>query len=70
MITPTAWPSPLTPVLKKTTQLSFDLQFRFDEHTMATSSTTFNRSFKEEKADFTNLGSLQWIDYKNRDFTF
>ena len=56
-------------IMKKTTQLSIDTQYRFDEHTMITLSNTFNRSFKSEQADFTNLGALQWVDYNNKDFS-
>ncbi|MBO6202817.1 MAG: S-layer homology domain-containing protein, partial [Selenomonas sp.] len=55
-------------VMKKTTQLSVDTQYRFDKHTMITVSTTFNRSFKSEQADYTNLGALQWVDYNNRGY--
>lgn len=55
-------------VMKKTTQLSVDTQYHFDKHTMITVSTTFNRSFKSEQADFTNLGALQWVDYNNKGF--
>ena len=57
------------PVIKKTTQLAFDTQYRFDEHTMITLNNCFNRSFKAEKSDFTNLGALQWVDYNNKGFT-
>ena len=57
------------PIMKKTTQLSVDTQYHFDKHTMITVSTTFNRSFKSEQADFTNLGALQWVDYNNRGFS-
>ncbi len=55
-------------VMKKTTQLSVDTQYHFDKHTMITVSTTFNRSFKSEQADYTNLGALQWVDYNNRGY--
>ena len=56
-------------VMKKTTQLSVDTQYHFDKHTMITVSTTFNRSFKSEQADYTNLGALQWVDYNNKGFS-
>ena len=55
-------------VMKKTTQLSVDTQYHFDKHTVITVSTTFNRSFKSEQADYTNLGALQWVDYNNRGY--
>lgn len=54
------------PVMKKTTQLSFTAQYRFNEHVLINSNHTFNRSFKSEQADFTNLGALQWVDYTNK----
>ena len=54
------------PVMKKATQLSFDIQYHFNDHIMLTSNHTFNRSFKSVQDDFTNLGTLQWVDYTNK----
>lgn len=54
------------PIMKKATQLSFDAQYHFNDHVLITSNHTFNRSFKAEQSDFTNLGALQWVDYTNK----
>jgi len=51
------------PIVKRTTQLAVDTSYRVNDNLMITSSTSYNRSFKAVSADFTCLGSTQWVDY-------
>ena len=59
----------LKPVMKNTIQLSVNATYRWDPHLDLIVQNVYNRSFISESSDYSNLGSLTWAEYKNRNLS-